>query len=192
VHPPRAAGFLIIYKVGTMREVQANKKKVIKYVVGFLGVIITICGFSLDNAESLKFTYWIIAPSYAKAMIAADKMYVRGFTLREDDIGFNEVSELIKRELYNPSGDSVPEVKITQIKTINFGLHQKVFPGPPMQVDFIQIELSIWNQEPVTGPFRDVKGKIKEAYLTNTFFQWKIIIFGTGITPHSPHQASIA
>jgi hypothetical protein len=132
----------------------------------FWGVIITICGFSLDNAESLKFTYRIIAPSYAKAMIAAAKMYVRGFTLREDDIGFNEVSELIKRELHRASGDSVPEVRITQIKTINFGLHQALSPEPPMQVDFIEVELSFRNQQPVTGPFRDIKGKIKEAYLT--------------------------
>ena len=152
-----------------------------KYVVGFLGVIITICGFALDNAESLKFTYRIIAPSYAKAMIEADKMYVSGFTLREDDIGFNEVSELIQRELYSASGDPIPEVKITQIKTIKFGLHQALSPGAPKQMDFIEVELSFRNQQPLTGDFRDIKGKIKEAYLTNTLFQWKTIIFGTGI-----------
>jgi hypothetical protein len=94
----------------------------LKHIVGFTGVIITICGFTIDNADYFKFVYSIIAPSYTNAMIAYDKMYVRGFILREDDIGFKEISQMVKDTAFDDLRKEIPKLKITQIKNSKLGI----------------------------------------------------------------------
>jgi hypothetical protein len=150
-------------------------------IIGVSGVIITICAFMIDNAQFFGFIHPIIAPSYTNAMVAHKNMYKQGFILKQGDIGFNEISEVVKEHIRTHSGDNAPPLVITQIKTIKFGRAQ-VFPTdrPVFETDFIELEASLQNYPPASGNIYRFKERIEENHLSRTLITWKVIVLAIG------------
>ena len=49
-------------------------RRSIKIIIGFLGVLITICGWGTGNADRYSFVYKLIAPKYRDAMHVIEKI----------------------------------------------------------------------------------------------------------------------
>ncbi len=63
-----------------------------KYYVAISGIVITIIGWIISNAQHYPFVYRILAPKYLDAISTFGKMHQKKFILREGDIGFSEIS----------------------------------------------------------------------------------------------------
>jgi len=147
-----------------------------KYYVGVIGVVIIIIGWIISNADHFSFVYQILAPKYLNSISAFNKMHQKNFILREGDVGFLEISELLKEHI---TGDIIPI--ITQIKTLSWGTSAANTPEGMKWRNYVKLELSFSNSQPATGDFYDLKSEIEKRYLTCNVFSWSSIIFWIGI-----------
>ena len=107
------------------------------------------------------------------------KMYEREFILKQGDLGFKEIAEVIKDHIRNYSDKNL---MITQIKTLEWGQARVIEPKAVIWKDVIELEISSIEEPPFTGSIYDLKSKIRDKYLTKMVFVWKNITFWTGIT----------
>ena len=147
-----------------------------KYCVGITGLVITIVGWVLSNSDRFPFVYRALAREYLDAASAFSKMHNKGFTLREGDIGFSEIAEVIQGHL---SGSGIPV--ITQIRTLDWGARLVTSSEGMKRHNYLELEVSFSNAKPTTGKFDDLKPAIRERYLTRTLFLWSGFVFWLGI-----------
>ena len=144
--------------------------------VGIIGIGITIVGWIVSNADHFPFVYQILAPKYLSSISAFDKMHQKNFILREGDIGFPEISKLLKEHM---TGKAIPI--IIQVKTLDWGTGAVNTSEGMKWRNYIKLEVSFSNSQPATGEFYDLKLQIKKRYLTCRVFLWSSTIFWIGI-----------
>ena len=146
-----------------------------KYCVGISGVVITIIGWIVSNADHFPFVYRILAPKYLNAISAFNRMHQKNFILREEDVGFSQIVEILKEDI---RGNGVPT--ITHIKTLSWGAGLGGTPDTKWR-DYIEIQVSFSNGRAVTGKLHELKARIEKRYLVRTVFSSSSIIFWIGI-----------
>lgn len=85
--------------------------------VRVIGIVLVILAWLIDKADNFPMVYRVIAPKYFRAMSAFDRIHQAGFVLKESDVGFDEISKIIKERV-----QGTRETTITQIKTIDQGM----------------------------------------------------------------------
>ena len=178
-----------------LRNILKIKSKKIKLSVGLVGVIITIFGWTISNISHFKFVEKIIAPKYNVAMSTYKKMTNEGFTLKEGDEGFSEMSELLNRGIktMEKSGQKWHEMpaewkeivklnnwEITQFKTLDSRL--SVVPEKLHPVKCITLEIRSSNFRTVTIPsFHSIDEGIEGFFRSSPVFKSGAYLFWFGI-----------
>jgi hypothetical protein len=152
------------------------KKIRLKHIIGIIGVLVTICGWTLSNADRFPFIYNLLAPEYLMASKTFKNMHVKQYILNKNDPGFDVISELIKSHL---AGKIKPEIKF--IKTINWGWGLLSKPGGLEDNQYIELEIHFENTKSTTGSIYGLKSEITKKYLTNKLFTWSNFLFWFGI-----------
>lgn len=154
-----------------------NKRKIkLKYVVGIIGVLITIGGWILTNASHFPIVYRLFCPNYLNAKTAYERLHEKDVILKEEDIGFEEISELLKEDII---GDIEPI--ITQIKTLGWGKSLVNTEAGMEWNKYLEVEICFANSKPLVGKFNNLDLRMEEKYLNRNLFSWSSKIFWTGI-----------
>lgn len=156
---------------------KSDGKVPLKVIVGIIGIFITILGWVISNASHFPFVIRVIAPKYSNAISALNKMHKKNYILRKGDVGFSEISEIIKE---NVKGPTAPV--ITQIKTLTGrGTAQSITPTGTRWRQFFKLEISLSDAQPFTTTVYEFRSKIKKKYLTSDLFEWGAVAFSIGI-----------
>ncbi len=156
---------------------RSDGKAPLKVIVGIIGIFITILGWIILNASYFPFVIRVIAPKYSNAISALNKMHKKNYILRKGDVGFSEISEIIKE---NVRGPTVPV--ITQIKTLTGrGAAMSITPTGTRWRQFFKLEILLSNAEPFTTTVYEFRFKIKKKYLNSYLFEWGAVAFWIGI-----------
>ena len=155
----------------------SDGKVMVKIIVGIIGIFITILGWTISNANHFPFVTRIVAPKYSNSISALNKMHKKDFILRQGDVGFREISDIIKEHI---KGSEVPV--ITQIKTLTGrGTALSATSVGTKWRQFFKLEISLSNAEPLSVTVYEFRSKIKEKYLTSNLFKGGTIFFWIGI-----------
>ena len=152
------------------------KKNTKRRIVLIIGIIITIIGWIISNADRFPSVYRIFAPEYLNSISAFNRMHEKNFILKEGEVGFSEIAEILKEQM---TGTGIPI--ITQAKTLGWGQSVVNTPEGQKWFSYIKLEVSFSNAQPATGKFWELKSEIEKKYLTPTIFSWKGTIFWIGI-----------
>ena len=138
------------------------KKIKLKHFIGIIGILITICGWALSNAERFPLVYKQLAPKYLLASKTFKEMHAKQYLIEKKHLGFDVISELVKSHLV---GEVEPDIKL--IKTINWGWGVLKKPGGLEDDEYIELEIHFENAQPLTGKIYGLKTEITKKYLTN-------------------------
>jgi hypothetical protein len=149
----------------------------VKHYVGAVGICLIIVGWVLGNADRHPWVYRIVAPKYASAVSALKRIEEKNAVLKQKDDGFREISEILKGYF-----EATISREITAIKTLSQGVDVVDTPEGAQQWDpYLELEVSLSNEPPLSAKFFGLKSKIKKAYLTSKLLAWKDGIFWSGI-----------
>ena len=109
-----------------------------KYIIGSIGILLTIAGWLLSNIEHFPFIYEILFPKYCRAKNVLSKMHQKSFVLKKFDQGFEEITEVIKENL---RGNIKPIIE--EIKTLNWGQSAVNTANGVVWKSYIEIEVKI-------------------------------------------------
>ena len=147
-----------------------------KYLVGIIGVLLTIFGWTVSNSDRMPGVQRLIVPDYARAMSAYTRLHTKNIVLTEDDEGFRQIAELLKQDIV---GDVEPD--ITQIKTLDWGSAAVNTDQGIQWQQYIELEISFSNSKPVAGKIRELESRINEAYQNRSLFLVSTLVFWFGI-----------
>ena len=154
-----------------------NRRKIkLKYFVGVIGVLVTIAGWIIVNATHFSIVYRLFCPNYLNAQAGYERLHEKNVILKEEDIGFKEISGILKEDII---GDIEPI--ITQIKTLDWG---KDLGNTKVGMEwnkYLELEISLANSKPLVGKFRNLDLRMEEKYLNRNLFSWSSKIFWIGI-----------
>ncbi len=148
----------------------------IKNYIGIAGVCMAVVGWLLSNADHFSLVYRIVAPKYSVAVSALNRMNDKDFVLKGGDDGFREISEILKEYF-----EATISREITQIRTVSRGVDTLETAGGTQWDEYIELEMSISDEPPITGKFYDLDSKIEQRYLINKLLDSKHGIFWIGI-----------
>lgn len=154
----------------------SKRRLKLKRLLGIFGISVAAIGWFISNPDRSTFVYKIICPKYTYATTALSRMHEKQFVLNKEDIGFVEISEILRE---SPIGSVEP--LITQIKTLGWGQGISNTPTGIKMIPYIELELSFSNSAPVSGSFHDLEKKIEEKYLKVNLFIISATIFWFGI-----------
>jgi len=147
-----------------------------RYYLGIIGIIITIAGWVASNLAHFPVAYRMVAPHYANAMVALEKMQGRDFILKKGDRGFTEISEILKR-----LASKDPDLAISGIRTMASGYGAVKFPEGVKLVEYLRLEVQAAHSPPQTWEVGGLEEVVRKTYLTLNVFLWGGVIFGVGI-----------
>ena len=101
---------------GGGNEQTMKKNALRRRIVLIIGIIITIIGWIISNADHFPSVYRIFAPEYLNSISAFNRMHEKNFILKKGDVGFSEIAEILKEQM---TGTGIPIM--TQAKTLGWG-----------------------------------------------------------------------
>ncbi len=143
--------------------------------VPIVGIFLVILSWFIRNAGHMPVVYRVIAPKYPRAHAAYVKMSDRRFILKKGDHGFDEVAKVALNKL-----DGQRYLEITQFKTLGTGSS----PAPRKAsswLDYIDLEISLADTDPVTLHIDNFKTKIETRFMTGRVFRLSCFVFWSGI-----------
>jgi hypothetical protein len=173
---------------------KVTKTSRLKAISGLVGVILTIIGWTISNAEHFVLIKKVIAPKYDIAMATWRNMTKKDFVLGPGDKGFSEMKDLFnhaKRTLTSVEGQQLSDewlqIKrldnwdITQFKTLDSRV--SMVEAKPHPVKAITLEIQASNFHIVTmSSLHSVEEGVESFYLKTPIFKAGAYIFWLGVT----------
>ena len=168
-----------------------------KLLLVLFGVLITIFSHFVGNADKYPLIGHLIARKYYDASTAADKLKYKGFVLKKDESGFNEIRNVLLEDIHNVDIDTGEKIfrndaryvepNIVEIKTIYSGYYD-VPNNHEIFISFVytyRFELTFSNfpeQPTFQINFENLDDIIKKRYLSDPIFLYGTIILWLGIS----------
>jgi uncharacterized membrane protein YedE/YeeE len=147
-----------------------------RHYVGIIGIAMTILAWIPLNADHFPVVYRLIAPAYFNAMTAWEKILPGNSFLGKRDIGFSEISELL-RILTGKDRNA----EITQIRVLG-GVQSPVVKGETIRsIGYVYLEVSFLNSPAEIWAVGDLERAIKNRFLGLDILLWGSLVFGIGI-----------
>ncbi len=147
-----------------------------KFVFCVIGILITIIGWFLSNANRFQIVLNVLAPKYVRANFALTKLKEKGASIKQGDKGFEElVTYFVEQK--NP-GYPVPDI----IKIESEGTYKFSGTKPDRQWHTgIKLTFYATNFAPLTIKKHDLDKKIGQRYLGSKLNIYGDFIFWIGI-----------
>lgn len=147
-----------------------------KCFLGIIGILMTIAGWSVSNADRLKVVQKFVSPQYEKAMLAYKSLQSEGAILNQSNEGFQEIVSLLKEDL---TGSVEP--LISSVKTLGWGsVIVNTEQGMQWQ-QYLELKISFLNAQPVSGKIKNLHSRIEAKYQVKNLFIYSTVIFWFGI-----------
>jgi len=147
-----------------------------KYILGIIGILMTIAGWSVSNSDRLPVVQKLVSPRYERAMSAYKALHKKGAILNQRNEGFQEIVALLKEDITR----SV-EPLISGVKTLDWG-SAAVNTDQGMQwQQYLELEISFSNAKPISGKIKKLQSRIEARYQKKNLFMWSTGIFWLGI-----------
>jgi len=147
-----------------------------RHYVGVVGVLVSVVGWLVVSADHFPMVCRTLAPQYMNARSALERMQARDHVLKQDDVGFKEVAEII--EILMEKGALSPMVRI---RTLAAGQGPVKSREGMKLVDYMRLELSFANSAVEVWEIGGLETAIRKRYLTLDVFLWGSVIFGVGM-----------
>ncbi|MGD2126775.1 MAG: hypothetical protein PVG99_11895 [Desulfobacteraceae bacterium] len=147
-----------------------------RHYVGVIGIVVTIIGWVILSGDHFPFVYRMLAPQYMDSLTAIERMQQQNHLLKKGDIGFSEISGMIKTLMAKD-----PAQEMVQIKTLAFGRGSIDGPEGTKLVDRMRLEVLFSDSLAEVWEVGGLKTAIKKKYLNLDIFLWGSVIFGVGI-----------
>lgn len=152
------------------------KKLQFRQYIGLFGLVLILSGWALANAYRWPIVYRVVAPQYAGAMSALDKMNEKGFVLMPGDRGFEEIGSLVKGYF-----EETVNREIGQIRTLSKGVEILETGAGNNWQPFLELEVVFPAESSFQGKFYDLESKVEAVYLKSRLLTWRDAIFGVGV-----------
>ena len=147
-----------------------------KYILGIIGILMTIAGWSVANSDRLPVVQKLVSPRYQKAMSAYKALHKKGAILNQHNKGFQEIVALLKEDI---TGSVEP--LISSLKPLDWG-SAAVNTDQGMQwQQYLELEISFSNAKPISGKIKKLQSRIEARYQKKNLFIWSTGIFWLGI-----------
>ena len=163
-------------QVSGLKDRQRNRRIKDRHYVGVIGIAITITGWIILSADHFPFVYRMLTPQYVNSVTALEKMQQNNHLLKKGDIGFSEISQIIRTVMVKS-----PVQEMVQIKTLASGQASTDGPEGMKLVDYLRLEVSFSDSLAQVWEVGGLKTAIKKKYLNLDMFLWGSVIFGVGI-----------
>ena len=147
-----------------------------RHYVGVVGVLVSVVGWLVVSADHFPMVCRTLAPQYMNARSALERMQARDHVLKQDDVGFKEVAEII--EILMEKGTLSPMVRI---RTLAAGQGPVKSREGMKLVDYMRLELSFANSAVEVWEIGGLERAIRKRYLTLDLFLWGSVIFSVGM-----------
>ena len=176
-----------------MAKQKVIKTNHLKTISGLIGIILTITGWAISNAEHLDSIKKLIAPHFSIAQEAWRNMTKKDFVLRRGDKGFDEMKDLFNhgiRTLTPVEGQQLSDQwlqvrklsswDITQFKTLDSRV--SIVEAKPHPVKAITLEIQSSNFHTVTIlSLHSIEEGIESLFLKTPLFKAGAYMFWFGI-----------
>ena len=147
-----------------------------RHYIGVVGVLVSVVGWLVVSADHFPMVCRTLAPQYMNARSALERMQARDHVLKQDDVGFKEVAEII--EILMEKGALSPMVRI---RTLAAGQGPVKSREGMKLVDYMRLELSFANSAVEVWEIGGLERAIRKRYLTLDLFLWGSVIFSVGM-----------
>jgi len=148
-----------------------------KTVLGIIGLILTISGWFISNAEEMNWVIRLLAPKYIVAVEAYENMIKNKSTIEEGSPGFQEIAEILSEKLHG-SGD----LTISKIHIIDHAFSFKSYDTGMKSVPTITIEITLNDgRKTQASGVEDLRPELKKRYLKSSIFKYGAVVFWLGI-----------
>jgi hypothetical protein len=147
-----------------------------KYILGIVGILLTIAGWSVSNSDQLPVVQKLVSPRYKRAMSAYKALHNKGAILNQSNEGFQEIVATLKEDITGPV-----EPMISSLKTLDWGTAAVNTDQGIQWQQYLELEISFSNAKPISGKIRRLQRRIEARYQKKNLFAWSTGIFWLGI-----------
>lgn len=162
--------------ISISKIITSLKKLQFRQYIGLFGLVLILSGWVLANAYRWPIVYRVVAPQYAGAMSALEKMDQKGFVLMPGDRGFEEIGDVVKGYF-----EETVKREIAQIRTLSRGGEVSETETGSRWQPFLELEVEFPAESSFQGKFFDLESKVEAVYLESRLLTWRDAIFGVGV-----------
>jgi len=149
----------------------------IKAILGVLSIVLTVTGWFIDHGDRFIWVSNIIAPRYHSANLVYENMLRTKEPIKLGMKGFDEIVAIVRPEL-----SGIGEIIITELQIESPALSFLSTETGMESAQTITLAVTLQDgRKAKQSGVRDLRPRIRDKYLENTFFAWGTTVFWLGI-----------